>query len=224
MRLRYYDDMTLDEVPDAIIEAFDSFNDVFEAAFLNYPNELSMQLVVAWGTTGDEKGEPGAVLVITDNHIVTGYVDMVPSEADQRDIEAWIAAEEADNDDEERERYLGHEEPTVEERLAKMIAFYRRKTKAPYLVVHDADDTAEWLKQGFVHATPPEAIAADDALEVLIWGTLPMALEAFLEEHGLSWSREQHRVGATYQEDAAYRVGTTYQEDGPSFYLQVPTA
>jgi hypothetical protein len=59
MRLRYYDDMTFDEIPDAILEAFDSFNDVFEAAFLNYPNELSMQLVVAWGTTGDEDGEPG---------------------------------------------------------------------------------------------------------------------------------------------------------------------
>lgn len=212
MRLRFYDDVTFDEVPDAIIEAFDSFNDVFEAAFLNYPNELSMQMVVAWGTTGDVDGEPGAVLVITDNHIVTGYVDMVPSEADQRDIEAWIAAEGADNDDEERERYLGHDEPTVEERLAKMIACYRRKTKAPYLVVHDADDTAEWLKQGFVQATPPKGIAPDDAIEVLIWGELPMGIEAFLAEHGLSWSREQHRVG------------TKQHQEAPSFYLHVPTA
>jgi hypothetical protein len=102
--------------------------------------------------------------------------------------------------------------PTVEERLAKMIAFYRRKTKAPYLVVHDADDTPQWPKQGFVRAEPPAEIAPDDAIEVLIWGELPMALEAFLAEYGLSWSREQHRVG------------TKYDHTPPSFYLQVPTA
>lgn len=105
-----------------------------------------------------------------------------------------------------------HQEPTVEERLAKMIACYRRKTKAPYLVVHDADDTAEWLKQGFVQAELPNGIAADDAIEVLIWGELPMALEAFLAEHGLSWSRERHRYSSKQHQAPA------------SFYLQVPTA
>lgn len=94
-----------------------------------------------------------------------------------------------------------------------MIAFYRRKTRAPYIVVHDADDTAEWLKQGFVRAAPPEGIAPDDVIEVLIWGELPIDIDVFLKRHGLSWSREQHRVGTKYRHIAP-----------PSFYLQVPMA
>lgn len=203
MRLRYYASVALEETPDDLLDAFDGYSDVFEAAFANYPREEAMQLVVAWGTTGDEKGEPGAVLVITNDHIVTGYVDMVPGEEDALELEGW---------EQDEEPWPNHHEPTVEERLAKMIAFYRRKTKAPYIVVHDADDTPEWLKQGFVRAAPPKTIAADDAIEVLVWGELPMALEAFLAEHGLSWSREQHRY-------------TSNQHQAPaSFYLQVPTA
>lgn len=203
MRLRYYADMALEEVPDAILDAFDGYSDVFEAAFANYPTEEAMQLVVAWGTTGDEAGQPGAVLVVTNDHIVTGYVDMVPGEEDALELEGW---------EQDEEPWPNHHEPTVEERLAKMIAFYRRKTKAPYIVVHDADDTPQWLKHGFVRAAPPKGIAADDAIEVLIWGELPMALEAFLAEHDLSWSREQHRVGTKHHQVSA------------SFYLQVPTA
>lgn len=203
MRLPFYDDRSFDDVPEDILDAFDGYSDVFEAAFANYPREDDMQMVVAWGTTGDEKGEPGAVLVITNDHIVTGYVDMVPSEADAL----------ADGErEEDGEPWPNHQEPTVEERLAKMIAFYRRKTRAPYIVVHDADETAEWLKQGFVRAAPPEAIAPDDAIEVLIWGELPMGIEAFLAEHGLSWSREQHRYSSKQHQAPA------------SFYLQVPTA
>jgi hypothetical protein len=203
MRLRFYDDTTFDEVPEDILDTFDGYSDAFEAAFANYPREESMQLVVAWGTTGDEDGEPGAVLVISKDHIVTGYVDMVLGEEDA------LADDEMEEDE---EPWPDHQEPSVEERLAKMIAFYRKKTKAPYMVVHDADDTPQWLKQGFVHAAPPKGIVPDDAIEVLTWGELPMGIEAFLVEHGLSWSREQHRVGAKYQHVQ------------PSFYLQVPMA
>lgn len=183
MRLRFYASVALGDVPEAIFDMFDGFSNVFELAFANYPREEDMQMVVAWGTTGDERGDPGAVLVISKDHVVTGYVDIVPGEEDA------LADEELEEDD---EPWPNHQEPTVEERLAKMIAFYRKKTKAPYLVVHDADDVPEWLKQGFVRAGPPAGIAPDDALDVLMWGEVPMGIEAFLAERGLSWSRNEH--------------------------------
>jgi hypothetical protein len=101
MRLRFYASVALEEAPEDIFERCDDTSDVFEAAFANYPHEEDMQMVVAWGTTGDEKGEPGAVLVITYDHIVTGYVDMVPGEEDA------LAEEELDEDEEPWPNHLG---------------------------------------------------------------------------------------------------------------------
>jgi len=46
-------------------------------------------------------------------------------------------------------------------------------SKAPWLLVHDADEIEGWIEQGFrVVESPPDA-PADEAVQVLAWGELP---------------------------------------------------
>src|SRR5947208_1066365 len=74
MRIEVYRVAEPMDVPEYLFWAIDSLDDRYWAAFVNYPKTEKI-VVAAWGTTGEVKGEPLAVLVATTDHIITGYVD-----------------------------------------------------------------------------------------------------------------------------------------------------
>jgi hypothetical protein len=186
MRLDVYRVTEATEVPEIVYLMFDSLDDRYLAAFENYPGTIKL-VIVAWGTTGEVEGEPLAVLIATQDNIITGYVDTY---FDDKEDEEELRA---DGLLEEGEEFvpIEHDEPDDVKRRAALLARLRRVTKAPWLLVHDADEVDGWTEQGFVAVEPPSDVA--EAVQVLAWGKLPADASTLLRVRGLAWDRDRHR-------------------------------
>lgn len=66
-------------------------------------------------------------------------------------------------------------------------------SKAPWLLVHGADEIEGRIEQGFRVVDPPPNNPADEAVLVLAWGELPADAYELLEERYLSWNLEAQR-------------------------------
>ncbi len=214
MRIRAYEAIEFDQVPEEAFWELDGFNDSYMAGFVNYPPSKKL-VVTGWATTGEWVGELATALVV-DDHIVTCYTDQLSiydgtgeqlQKARYYDMHPELAEE--SDEDAAREEELGlsgdeddfippaHYEPPLLERLARLLQYLRKRKRATWLVVHDADELAHelniWPEQGFQLVPPPPDIAADDAVIVYMWGELPKDIYALLRERGLSWNLNEHR-------------------------------
>ena len=135
-------------------------------------------MVVGWATTGEINGTPIAALVATRGNIITGYTDNLP--VDDPELDAFGPP-------------LKHHEPSETQIRAALLARLRKVNKAPWLLVHDADEVESWLQQGFRLIESPADVPADEAVLVLAWGELPEDAAALLRARGLSWGLRVHR-------------------------------
>lgn len=181
MHLTRYRSRTILTVPSELFDVFDGYNDSFEAAFAHY-DDRPMDVVVASGTIGEERGHIHAALIVTVNHIITGYIDML-GDADAP----------PDWQEDEDGPWIPHQEPSAHDRLTQMLAYYKLETKAAYLVVHDADDPAAWVAHGFTLVPPPADGPIAAVVAVLSWGTVPGGVYRFLAQQELVWDRATHR-------------------------------
>jgi hypothetical protein len=180
MRIIAYRALHAEDVPPLLFAELDTLNDHFLAAFENYPDSEKI-VVAAWATTGEITGEPIGAIVATLGHIITGYIDNLPSDDPVFDDEFGPP--------------LAPDEPSETQVRAALLARLRQICKATWLLVHDADEIDGWTAQGFRVVAPPSDVSADEAVQVLAWGELPEDAEALLRARGLSWRRTAHRYG-----------------------------
>jgi len=183
MRIKVYRATEATDLPAALFAELDGHDDRYLAAFQNYPDSIKF-VVVAWATTGEVKGEVISTLIATACHIITGFIDTY------FDTEILEDGRTDENDDCSP---VDHDEPNSTKRLAALLARLRAISPTDWLLVHDADEVDNWIEQGFVVVDPPAAIPADEAVQVLAWGTLPEDAQALLHARGLSWRRATHR-------------------------------
>lgn len=192
MKIEVYRALDVRDVPEGVFWELDGDDDRYWASFANY--EGGKFVIVARATTGEVDGDIIAALIASRDHIITGYLDPLSAlDGEFHTNDEYVGS--IDDDEYAYNAPYEHAEPNAAGRRAALLARLRKVSKAPWLIVHDADETEGWIEQGFRVVDPPPDVPADEALLVLAWGELPQTAYYLLEERCLSWNLLVHRAG-----------------------------